>query len=188
MNLSGRLALDERTLWLLGGISVAVWAGGWWMERSFRSEGGTGSLAETMPIAVRQVAAWSPRAILVGIEGRDLVRGRSGDKGGWVYTFMEAGQIIRTCEVRMGKHHFRVWQDRGQPAPALPAQGLLDSAQLATDLVARGVPGTQSATWSWRVSEGHPLLTVATAGRLAATWSVDPGTGQLLDFQSSRVP
>ncbi|MEB3237283.1 MAG: hypothetical protein VKO64_06640 [Candidatus Sericytochromatia bacterium] len=180
--------MDERMLWLMGGMVVAIWGGGWWMERSLRPEGGTGTLAETLPSAIRRVGEWSPRATLVAIEGRDLVAGRSAERGGWVFTFIEQGQVVRTCEVRVGKHHFKVWPDRGVPAPPLAADALLDSAPLASELVTRGMPLTEPATWSWRVTEGRPLLLVATAGRFPATWSVDPGSGQLLDYQTSRLP
>lgn len=182
MDLSEGRALDERALWLLGGMTVAVWLGGWWMERSFRTEGGAGTMSEAVQVADRKARDWSPQPLLLGVEGRDLVKGRAEGRGGWIVTYADARKLDRVCEVHLGKHFLKLWPERGKPGPVLPMEGLMDSVGMAELLPGKGVPPQAPATWSWRVDGARPLLQVATAGRFAATWSLDPVSGQLLAY------
>jgi hypothetical protein len=175
----------------MGGLLAALIVGGIVLDRVTAPQGTTGSLGEVLPTARARARAWSPNAALVGLEGRDLIDGRNGDRGAWKFAFADVSRQGRYAEIVLGRNVL-VLRERTTP-PESTSGGpyddgaFRDTPELAGRLVAYGMRRHSPATFSLEASPSEPpAFRVATAGRLAATWWVDARSGDLLDYRSER--
>jgi len=175
----------------MAGLLAALVVGGVVLDRVTAPQGTTGSLSEVLPAARARARIWSPHAALVGVEGRDLVDGRNGDRGAWEFAFVDASRQGRYAEVVLGRNVL-VLRERTAPPEAVTGgpyedNAFRDTPELAGRLVAYGMRRHAPATFSLEASpSAPPAFRVDTAGRLAATWWVDAKSGDLLDYRTER--
>lgn len=190
--------MDERLVYGMAGMLAALLVGGFVLERLTAPQGTTGSLHEVLPAARARAQAWSARAVLIGLEGRDLVDGRNGDTGAWEFLFADADRPGRMARVVAGRHVLTVREiaARGANAPDagngvnFPNAGPFTDDQfgetpvLARRLVAYGMRSHAPATLSIEASgSASPVFKVETTGRLGATWWIDARSGDLLEYR-----
>lgn len=180
--------MDERLIYGMAGMLAALLIGGFVMERLTAPRGTVGDLHAVLPTARERARSWAARAVLVGVEGRDLVDGRNGDRGAWEFVFADADRPSRRARVVLGSHVLTI---RELPPGSDPPVGRgLDDDQfgrtpaLARRLVAHGMRSHAPATFSLEVSGGTmPIFRVQTSGRLGGTWWIDARSGDLLEFR-----
>lgn len=183
------MAMDQKLVYGMGGMLAALFVGGFVLERLTAPQGTKGSLHEVLPAARSRAQAWTARAVLVGVEGRDLVDGRNRDRGAWEFVFADPDRPGRLARVLLGSHLLAV---RELPAGAAPPgtgpfgdQQFGDSHALAKRLVAYGMRSHTPATFSLEASGSAGLVfRVRTTGRLGATWWIDAKSGDLLEYEA----
>ncbi len=172
----------------MGGMLAALLVGGFVLERLTVPQGTMGSLQQVLPAARVRAQGWTSRAVLVGVEGRDLVDGKNGEHGAWELVFADPERPGRLARVVLGSHLLAL---RELPAgTAAPGTGPFaddqfgDTRALARRLVAFGMRSHSPATFSLEASgSASPVFRVSTTGRLGATWWIDARSGDLLEYR-----